>query len=115
VYVDETKAKGYVLAAAVVLPADVTEIRRTVRGLIAPGQARVHMKAEKTPRQHMILSSLVALAITVTSTRRTPGHTARTSRVDTHAWPVSYMTRQACASTWCWNPTPHRTHATAKP
>ena len=66
VYVDETKAKGYVLAAAVVLPADVTEIRKTVRGLIAPGQPRVHMKAEKTPRQHVILSSLVALDIFVT-------------------------------------------------
>ena len=65
-YVDETKAKGYVLAAAVVLPADVTEIRKTVRGLIAPGQTRVHMKAEKTPRQHVILSSLVTLAIAVT-------------------------------------------------
>lgn len=66
VYVDETKAKGYVLAAAVMLPADVTAIRKTVRGLIAKGQTRVHMKSEKTPRQHEILSTLVPLALPVT-------------------------------------------------
>lgn len=65
VYVDETKAKGYVLAAAVVLPTDVTVLRKTVRGLIAPGQTRLHMKAEKTPRQHQVLSTLVPLALPV--------------------------------------------------
>lgn len=65
-YVDETKAKGYVLAAAVVLPSDVTAIRKTVRALIAPGQPRLHMKAEKTPHQRAILSALVPLDLTVT-------------------------------------------------
>ncbi|UZN03833.1 hypothetical protein [Cellulomonas sp. S1-8] len=61
VYVDETKAKGYVLVAGVMLPEDTTRLRKEVRGLIAPGQSRIHMKAEKTPRQKLILSTLARL------------------------------------------------------
>lgn len=60
-YVDETKAKGYVLVAGVLLPSETGAVRKAVRALILPGQHRVHMKAEKTPRQHLILSTLVRL------------------------------------------------------
>ena len=66
VFVDETKAKGYVLVAGALIPADVTGIRRTVRGLIAPGQNRIHMKSEKKPRQHQILAALNGLDIRAT-------------------------------------------------
>lgn len=62
-YVDETKARGYVLVAGALLPSDAGAIRKVVRALIAPGQYRVHMKAEKTPRQHLILSTLVELGV----------------------------------------------------
>lgn len=63
IYVDETKAKGYVLVAGVMLPADTAQIRQVVRGLVAPGQRRVHMKSEKTPRQHQIVSALLRLEL----------------------------------------------------
>jgi len=64
-YVDETKAKGYVLVAGIVLPADSTAIRKEMRKLVAPGQSRVHMKHEKVPRQHLIVAKLVALDLRV--------------------------------------------------
>lgn len=61
VYVDESKARGYVVAAATVLPADLVSTRKLVRELILPGQTRLHMKAELPPRKKLVLSKLAAL------------------------------------------------------
>ena len=47
VYLDETKRHSYLVAAAFVLPAVQDELRRVVRGLVLPGQRRLHMKDER--------------------------------------------------------------------
>ncbi|QHT57306.1 hypothetical protein GXP71_15310 [Cellulomonas sp. H30R-01] len=65
-YVDETKAKGYVLVASALHPAECAVVRGHVRRLILPGQPRLHMKAEKTPWQHLVLSTLVSLGVRAT-------------------------------------------------
>lgn len=44
VFVDETKRSGYVLAAVTV--PDPVAIRKLVRGLVLPGQRRIHLKRE---------------------------------------------------------------------
>ena len=45
VFVDETKRSGYVLAAVTVPDPVVT--RKLVRGLVLPGQRRIHLKREQ--------------------------------------------------------------------
>ncbi|MHB8295043.1 MAG: hypothetical protein ACYDH5_10560 [Acidimicrobiales bacterium] len=64
VYVDETKRAGYVLAATTVTDPDAA--RRAIRGLILPGQRRLHMVDERPSRKRTIVSALVAMQITTT-------------------------------------------------
>lgn len=61
VFVDETKSRGYLIAAAVVLPPDVTAARRTVSGLCRPGQRRIHFTKEKDARRRQIISAMTRL------------------------------------------------------
>ncbi len=51
VFVDETKRRGYLLVASVVVPGDVESLRRMLRGLVLPGQRRLHMKDESDRRR----------------------------------------------------------------
>lgn len=74
VYVDETKAKGFVLVAATLAGVDCDRIRRDIRGLVAPGQSRLHMKAERTSRQHLIVSTLVRLELRAVVYRADSAH-----------------------------------------
>jgi len=59
VLVDETKHRDYLMVAAVLLPADVASVRRAVRGLVLPGQRRVHMTKESAPRRRLIADTIV--------------------------------------------------------
>lgn len=56
VFVDESKAGGFLLIASVMVPADVAGARRNIRTLLLPGQKRLHMKTEGDPRKKLILS-----------------------------------------------------------
>jgi len=64
VYVDETKRTGYVMAAASLR--DPQAARRVVRGLILPGQRRVHMVRERPARKSQIIDAVCAMEVTVT-------------------------------------------------
>lgn len=66
VFVDESKARDYLLIASVVLPGDVTTARRHVQGLVLPGQRRIHMKTESDRRRRMLLSKFQAAGFTAT-------------------------------------------------
>jgi hypothetical protein len=66
VYIDESKAQGFYMAAAAIPSAQIREVRRTIRGLLYPGQSRLHMVSEKSPRRHQILDALCALELDVT-------------------------------------------------
>jgi len=66
VFIDESKARGYLLAAAALLPADLGHARLVIRGLTLPGQQRLHMTKESDPRRRSILSALRGLDLTVT-------------------------------------------------
>jgi hypothetical protein len=66
VFVDETKYRGYLLAAAVIVPADLDTVRKVIRGLVLPGQRRLHMKDESAPRKRSIASAIVASGVQAT-------------------------------------------------
>ena len=64
VYVDETKRSGYVLAAVTVT--DPEAMRRVVRGLVQPGNRRLHMVDERPRHRPAIVAALVATEIEAT-------------------------------------------------
>ncbi|MEY9214261.1 hypothetical protein [Thermobifida halotolerans] len=61
VFVDETKNRGYLVAAAVILPPDVTATRRTVNGLCRSGQRRIHFTKENDARRRQIITAMTGL------------------------------------------------------
>jgi hypothetical protein len=70
VFVDESKRRGYLLVASVVVPGDLDSVRRVLRGLVLPGQRRLHMKDENDQRRRSIASAITVSGVTATSTTR---------------------------------------------
>ena len=66
VFVDESKARDYLLVAVTVTPRNLVVARKAVRSLILPGQHRIHMKQEGDSRRRAILAALTALHLPVT-------------------------------------------------
>lgn len=66
VFVDETKRRGYLLVAGVVLPEDLDPIRRILRGLVLPGQRRLHMKDENDARKGSIATAVAVSGVQAT-------------------------------------------------
>lgn len=64
-YLDESKANDYIIAAAVVAPESRSELRRLMNSLRMPGQSRVHMVSEEARRRKAILSALAASDVQV--------------------------------------------------
>lgn len=58
VFVDESKARGLLLAAAVVPAQELASLRRLIDSLRLPGQRRIHFTAESDPRRKIILAAL---------------------------------------------------------
>lgn len=65
-YVDESKAKGYLVAAAAMLPEDVTAARRALRALLPRRQRRLHMVDEDDALRRKLLATLEELDVQVT-------------------------------------------------
>jgi len=65
VFLDETKQQGYVVVAALVRAEELASLRVVVRGLVLPGQRRVHMKDERDSRRREIAAALVAAGVRV--------------------------------------------------
>jgi len=75
---------GYLVAAAAVPPGDLAPLRSVVRGLVLPGQRRVHMKDERDSRRQEIAAALIdAGAMTVD---------ARTTAMTHPGWPAPLPT-----------------------
>jgi hypothetical protein len=64
IYIDESKRSGYILAAVTV--PDPAEMRRVIRGLLLPGQRRIHMKHEQARRRRAIVAALVGTPVATT-------------------------------------------------
>lgn len=59
IYVDETKAKGYLLAAVMGKSGDMDPMRTELGSLILPGQRTLHMKTESDSRRRQIISTII--------------------------------------------------------
>ena len=66
IFVDETKRRGYLLVASAVVPGDLDSTRRMLRGLVLPGQRRLHMKDENDQRRRSIATAIAVSGITAT-------------------------------------------------
>ena len=66
VLVDESKAKDHLLVAAAIVPHDLARCRGVVRGLLLPGQPRLHMKKEQDSRRRLMLDTFAKLEARVT-------------------------------------------------
>jgi len=66
VFVDETKRRGYLLVASAVVPSDLDATRRMLRGLVLPGQRRLHMKDESDPRKRSIATAIAVSGVHAT-------------------------------------------------
>lgn len=58
VFVDESKSRGLLLAAALVPPGDLAQTRKLVDSLRLPRQRRIHFTAESDARRKTILRAL---------------------------------------------------------
>ncbi|MGC4936322.1 hypothetical protein [Kribbella sp. DT2] len=63
VFVDETKSKGLLMAAAVCRPGDVAVHRKALRSLLLPGQERLHFNHETNARRRQILATIAEFRI----------------------------------------------------
>lgn len=59
VYVDETKAHGYVMVAVIIESRALPGIRRDLRALLRPGQRSLHFRKESDRRRREILSGML--------------------------------------------------------
>jgi uncharacterized protein YbjQ (UPF0145 family) len=66
VFIDESKARHYLLAAAVVQADKIDQLRKMVGALRLPGQRRIHFTTEGDPRRKTILSVMAAAGACVT-------------------------------------------------
>lgn len=92
-FVDESKARGFVLAAALVLPEDLAQARKQVNALKLPGQRRVHFATESPSRRRAIIGALVNVQVSVRIYDATAFHDDREARRASLARLVSDLAR----------------------
>lgn len=89
-FVDESKVKGYTMAAALVVPNHVTKLRRDVRSLVLPGQRRIHFTKEQPDRRRLILARFAEFGVQshvfhCAATNQTVGRAACLTSLVAHA------------------------------
>jgi hypothetical protein len=63
-FVDESKSRGYLLAAAAIPPTELNQMRKLIDALRLPRQRRIHFTAESDSRRKAILGSFAAAGVT---------------------------------------------------
>ena len=63
IYVDESKAKAYLLVAVIISPGDAAGFRKRMVALRMPRQGHIHFVNERLSRRKMILDELVDMGI----------------------------------------------------
>ncbi|HEV2782511.1 MAG TPA: DUF3800 domain-containing protein [Actinophytocola sp.] len=83
-FVDESARNGrYLIAAAIVKPAEVSRLRRSMSQFLLPGQRELHFKKEKPTRRRQRADAMARLPVEV--------------RLYSHAWHrYDEPVRQAC-------------------
>ncbi|SIQ66778.1 hypothetical protein [Micromonospora avicenniae] len=63
VFVDETKERGLLIAAAVVLTPNLSSARKVMRSLVLPSQRRIHFHKERDDRRRQIVGAINGLGV----------------------------------------------------
>ena len=58
IFMDESKERGYIIVAGVVMPEGLTAARKAMRTLVMPGQRRVHFHTESPARRRQIITTI---------------------------------------------------------
>jgi|SRR5882757_4393508 len=66
IFVDESKRNGLLLAAVAVNAGRLSAARITLRGLLLPGQRRIHFKDERLSRKRQIIRAFAQTGATAT-------------------------------------------------
>ncbi len=61
VFIDESKARGYIVAATAASPSSIRDAEKALRGLLKPGQRRIHFKSERDSRRREIHARMCEL------------------------------------------------------
>lgn len=69
VFVDESKARVYLLVAVAVDDRKVAALRKTMRSMLLKGQSRIHFRKEQPARRRAILSALGQTPLDITVIR----------------------------------------------
>lgn len=83
VFIDESKSRGYLVAAVAFPPDELVHARREVRALVMPGQHRLHFKSESDCLRKLVLDLVAELAPAITL-------------YDSSTQPTSRQQREAC-------------------
>ena len=100
VFVDETKRRDYLLVAGVVMPADLDAVRKIMRGLVLPGQRRLHMKDENDSRKRSLATAIAVSG--VHATIYDAGRRYRNERERRAACLRAVVQTRRRAGTACW-------------
>ena len=65
VFVDESKTKGYFIAAAAVAPESAARVDKDLRKLTRRGQSRIHFKAESESSRRELLARMAEMDVRV--------------------------------------------------
>ncbi|MFT4397815.1 hypothetical protein ACLTEW_23060 [Gordonia lacunae] len=79
-FIDESKARGLVVACTVADPRALNDSRKALHALRANGQRRIHFTKESDPRRRKICSTICELELTVAVYDTTSIRDARRSR-----------------------------------
>ena len=82
-YVDESERPGrYLMSCVVIGQADASRARSAARGLLLPGQRRLHFHSESDRRQRSLVASLLAIDVgaSVFVRRSAPGQRSADAR-----------------------------------
>jgi hypothetical protein len=65
-FVDESRRNStYYVAAAIVVPGQLTRTRKAMRSLLLPGQREIHFYKERPPRRRMIVDFIARLPLEI--------------------------------------------------
>jgi hypothetical protein len=65
VFADESKKRGFLLAAAIIDQGEVSRVRTIVNGLRLPGQRRLHFAKESNSRRKIIIRAFIEASVRV--------------------------------------------------
>jgi len=65
IFIDETKAKAFIMAVSAVPANRVRDIEKSLRGLLLPGQKKIHFRTESDRRRKLIIGVFRELNVRV--------------------------------------------------